>query len=68
MKEGESNWAFFKFDESLGNWFKLNEDWMHRYTDAAFSDVAGLQYAAPVVLVLVAILVFIGLRPRIREY
>jgi hypothetical protein len=68
MKEGESNWAFFKFDESLGNWFKLNEDWMHRYTEAAFSDVAGLQYAAPVVLVLVAILVFIGLRPRIREY
>jgi len=68
MKESESNWAFFKFDQSLGNWLKLNEDWMNRYTEAAFADMAGLQYAAPVVSALVAVLVFIGLRPRIREY
>jgi len=68
MKEGESNWAFFKFDESLGNWLKLNEEWMRRYTEAAFADMAGLQYAAPIVSVLVAALAFFGLRSRIREY
>ncbi|HEY7180387.1 MAG TPA: hypothetical protein VIC84_03160 [Blastocatellia bacterium] len=68
MKEGESNWAFFNFDKSLGNWIKLNEEWMRRYTEAAFADVAGLQYAAPIVSVLVAALAFFGLRSRIREY
>ena len=68
MKEGESNWAFFKFDESLGNWLKLNEEWMRRYTEAAFADMAGLQYAAPLVSILVAALAFFGLRSRLREY
>lgn len=68
MKEGESNWAFFKFDQSLGNWLKLNEDWMNRYTEAAFADMTGLEYAAPIVSVLVAALAFFGLRSRIREY
>ena len=32
----------FLFDESLGHWLQLNEDWMHRYTGAAFTDIAGL--------------------------
>jgi hypothetical protein len=68
MNEGESNRAFFKFDESLGNWIGLNEEWMRRYTEAAFADMAGLQYAAPIVSVLVAALAFFGLRSRIREY
>ena len=68
MKEGESNWAFFKFDQSLGNWLKLNEDWMNRYTEAAFADMTGLQFAAPVVSALIRALVFFGLRARIREY
>ena len=68
MKEGESNWAFFNFDKSLGNWINLNDEWMRRYTEAAFADMAGLQYAAPIVSVLVATLAFFGLRSRIREY
>ncbi len=68
MKEGESNWAFFKFDESLSKWFKLNEDWMYKYTDMAFADIAGLQYIAPIASLLIALLVFLGLRPRMREY
>jgi len=68
MQEGKSNWAFFKFDESLEHWLQLNEDWMHRYTAAAFSDIAGLQYAAPVLSLLIAVLVFLGLRLRLKEY
>lgn len=68
MKEGESNWAFFNFDKSLGNWINLNEYWMHRYKDAAFADISGLNYAAPILCVLIIALIFFGLRPRIREY
>ena len=68
MQEGKSNWAFFKFDESLGHWLQLNEDWMHRYTEAAFTAIAGLQYAAPVLSLLIAVLVFLGLRLRLKEY
>src|SRR5262249_37110024 len=68
MKEGESNWAFFKFDESLRNWLNLNQDWMDRYTQSAIQDTAGLQYSAPIVSIAITIIVFFGLRPRIREY
>jgi hypothetical protein len=68
MQEGQSNWAFFKFDESLGRWLQLNEDWMHRYKEAAFTDIAGLQYAAPVLSLLIAVLVFLGVHSRLQEY
>ena len=41
---------------------------MHRYKEAAFTDIAGLQYAAPVVSLFIAVLVFLGLRSRLQEY
>ena len=41
---------------------------MHRYTEAAFTDIAGLQYVAPVLSLLIAVLVFLGLGLRLQEY
>jgi len=41
---------------------------MHRYTEAAFTDIAGLQYVAPVLSLLIAVLFFLGLRLRLQEY
>jgi hypothetical protein len=41
---------------------------MNRYTAAAFADIAGLEYTAPATTLLIALLVFVGLRSRMREY
>lgn len=68
MTPGDSNWAFFQFDDALGRWIALNERWMARYRDAAFGDVAALPVLAPILAVAMAALVALGLRPRLREY
>jgi hypothetical protein len=68
MAPGESNRAFFDFDESLGRWLAINQTWMDRYRDRAFADVESLLLAGPLAMLAVLILTFIGLRPRLREY
>jgi hypothetical protein len=68
MAPGESNRAFFDFDESLGRWLAINQTWMERYRDSAFGDVESLLAGAPVALLAVLALTFVGLRPRLREY
>jgi hypothetical protein len=68
MKPGESNWAFFQFDQALGNWLQINENWMDKYTKTAFADIQGLQFMAPLVALLIVILSWLGLTERIREY
>jgi len=68
MGAGESNRAFFDFDESLGRWLAINQTWMDRYRDRAFADVESLVSAGPLAMLAVLILTFVGLRPRLREY
>lgn len=68
MAPGDSNWAFFQFDEALGRWIALNERWMERYRDAALRDVAVLPWLAPIGALAIAALVALGLWPRLREY
>lgn len=68
MSQGDSNWAFARFDEALTRWTALNEAWMHRYTDEAFAAVAPLPIAAPLLALAIAAAVALGLRPRLREY
>jgi hypothetical protein len=68
MAPGESNWAFFQFDQALGRWIALNERWMVRYRDAALGDVAALPWLAPIGAFAIAALVALGLWPRLREY
>lgn len=68
MRPGDSNWAFFQFDQRLENWLKINENWMKHYTDQAFADIRNLPLATPITAAVVALLIFLGLSPRIREY
>lgn len=35
MKPGDSNWAFFQFDEALSRWIAINEGWLRRSRGAA---------------------------------
>jgi hypothetical protein len=66
--EGKSDWAFVKFDESLGRWLALNQEWMGRYRDRAFADIAWLPGFASIASLAVLALTFLGLRPRLAEY
>jgi hypothetical protein len=68
MKETDSNYAFYKFDAAIQRWIQTNQDWLERYRDAAFTDIKGLEGGAPFVALAILLFVFLGLRPRIREY
>ncbi len=65
---GQSNWAFAQFDSNLDKTLNINLGEMDRNTNAGFSDLALLPFAAPIVSLLIALLVFLGLRPRMHEY
>ena len=68
MQPGESNWAFYQFDGALTRWLAIDQGMMNRHRDAAFADVAKLPWVAPITALLVIALVFLALRPRLREY
>ena len=66
-REGESNWAFKQFDDALEKVLKINDgEFRHAVTEGQGalprSDVA------VVVLLAVAVLTYLGLRPRLLEY
>jgi len=65
---GQSNYAFAQFDSNLDKALTINEGEMNRDTALGFSDLALLPYAAPIVSLLLAGLLFFGIRPRLREY
>jgi hypothetical protein len=65
---GQSNWAFAQFDSNLDKTLNINLGEMDRNTNKGFSDLALLPFAAPIVSLLIALLVFLGLRPRMHEY
>jgi hypothetical protein len=65
---GESNWAFQRFDEALGKVLQINDDEFHRAIHQGAAALAWSEVAAAVVLLVVAVLTYAGLRPRFREY
>jgi hypothetical protein len=73
--KGESNWAFQQFDEALGKTLKINDDAFHSAIDQGEATLgireggmAIFTIAAAVVALAVAVLTYVGLRPRFREY
>jgi hypothetical protein len=68
MDPGQSNWAFYQFDEALGRVLQINEDNLAAATQRAFDDLSGAEIISVVAALVVAVLVWLGLRPRIAEY
>jgi hypothetical protein len=66
--EGQSNWAFARFDEALGKTLEINQSAFDEAVEKGLTGVSGLEIKASVVAVLIAVLVFLGLAGRIREY
>jgi hypothetical protein len=67
-KPGELNGAFRRFDAALGKVLQINEDEFHRAIRQGEAALAGCEAVAAVVLLAVAVLTYVGLRPRLREY
>jgi hypothetical protein len=65
---GEPNSAFAQFDRALGTTLKINEDAFHAAVDDGFSVLLNMELKAGIAAALIAILIAIGLAPRIREY
>ena len=67
-KEGESNWVFDRFDQALGATLEINQREFDRTVELSFHELDPFRWAGPLTALLIALLVWLGLRPRLREY
>jgi hypothetical protein len=65
---GQSDWAFQRFDKALVKVLDINEHFFASQVESAFSYLAWIPWAVPFVALAIAVLSWIGLTPRIREY
>jgi hypothetical protein len=65
---GQSDWAFAQFDAALGKVLDINLQWFNDSVQHAFDDLNGADLLGPVAGVILVILVWFGLQPRIAEY
>ncbi len=65
---GQSNYAFDQFDKALGATLDINQQAFDAAVADGFAALNGLAIKAAVAVVLIGVLTFLGLAPRIREY
>jgi hypothetical protein len=65
---GQSNWAFDRFDKALGATLQINQTAFDGAVGKGFAALDGMEIKASVLVVAMALLIFLGLAPRIREY
>ena len=68
MSPGNSNWAFDQFDKALGKTLDINQRAFDGAVAQGFQDLRGAEWLGTVLIVGVAALGYLGLRPRLREY
>ena len=64
----QSNWAFDQFDATLGKTLDINQRAFDDSVKKGFTTLSGYETQAAVVSVLIALLTFLGMYKRIREY
>jgi hypothetical protein len=65
---GQSDWAFARFDKALVKALDINERAFASQVERAFAYLAWVQWALGFVALAIAVLSWLGLQPRIREY
>ena len=65
---GQSDWAFARFDKALLKVLDINERFFATQVASAFSYLGWIPWALPIVALAIAVLSWLGLQPRIREY
>jgi hypothetical protein len=66
--QGQSNWAFDQFDQALGKTIDINQENFDFFVTKNLDNLNGFPYQLLIIGLAVAILAWLGLRPRIREY
>jgi hypothetical protein len=66
--EGQSNWAFDRFDAALGGTIDINQQAFDDAISSGFADLQGLDLLAPGAALAIAVLAWLGIRPRLGEY
>ncbi len=67
-KPGQSDYAFAQFDAALGKTLGINQDQFKRTVDKAFAGLRPLPFASAVAALLMIVLTWLGIAPRLREY
>jgi hypothetical protein len=65
---GQSNWAFDRFDQALGNTIQINQRQFDQAIQQGFKSVEGFEIIAPIAIAAIAALTLFGLTPRLKEY
>jgi hypothetical protein len=65
---GQSDWAFAQFDAALGKVLDINLQWFNDSVQRGFDDLNGADVLGPVAALIIGVLVWLGLTPRIAEY
>ncbi len=68
VKEGDSNWAFLRFDAALDKTIGINQTAFDAAIKEGMGAVSGYDAGLPVAALLIAGLAFAGVLPRLREY
>jgi len=66
--QGQSNWAFDRFDSALDKTLEINQQAFDRAVSQGFKDLEGFEITAPIILSAIALLTLFGLLPRTKEY
>jgi hypothetical protein len=66
--QGQSNWAFDQFDRALLATLDINQKAFDASVDKGLSAIGSLEIKALAVAIVIALLCFAGMAPRIREY
>ncbi len=67
-QEGQSDWAFDQFDQALAHALDINQTEFDRAVANGFAAVGNLDWIASTGALVMAVLIFFGFAPRIREY
>lgn len=66
--QGQSNWAFDRFDSALDKTIMINQQAFDQAVSQGFKDLEGFEVTTPIVLSAIALLTLFGLLPRTKEY
>jgi hypothetical protein len=64
----ESNGAFESFDQALERALKINEGAFDTAVKHGLLDLSNFEISAPIAAVMISVLAWLGLRPRLKEY
>lgn len=67
-KQGQSNWAFDKFDTSLDKTIKINQIQFDTNIEKAFNKINHIDLVSIIVFLLIACGIIVGTKQRLNEY